>query len=51
MSPAQCALYARVSSETQARDNTIGSQVTALREQIAADGYQLEPDGAMGETG
>ncbi len=51
MSPAQCALYARVSSETQARDNTIGSQVTALREQIAADGYQLEPDESYVDEG
>src|ERR1039458_5039773 len=38
------ALYARVSSESQARDNTIASQVTALRERIVADGFQLEPD-------
>jgi site-specific DNA recombinase len=38
------ALYARVSSESQARDDTISSQVTALRERIAADGFQLEPD-------
>jgi site-specific DNA recombinase len=38
------ALYARVSSESQARDNTIASQVAALRECIAADGFQLEPD-------
>ena len=38
------ALYARVSSESQARDDTIASQVTALRERIAADGFQLEPD-------
>ena len=38
------ALYARVSSESQARDNTIASQVTALRGRIAADGFQLEPD-------
>jgi site-specific DNA recombinase len=30
--------------ESQARDNTIASQVTALRERIAADGFQLEPD-------
>jgi site-specific DNA recombinase len=29
MTGAQCALYARVSSESQARDNTIASQVTA----------------------
>jgi site-specific DNA recombinase len=38
------ALYARVSSESQARNNTIGSQITVLRERIAADGFQLEPD-------
>ena len=45
MTGAQCAaLYGRVSSESQARDNTIASQVTALRERIAADGFQLEPD-------
>src|SRR5260370_8870029 len=36
--------YARVSSEAQARDHTIGSQVAALKERIAADGFQLEPD-------
>ena len=44
MTEGQCALYARVSSESQARDNTIASQVTALRERIAIDGFQLEPD-------
>lgn len=38
------AFYARVSSETQARDHTIDSQVAALKERIAADGFQLEPD-------
>jgi site-specific DNA recombinase len=38
------ALYARVSSESQARDNTVASQIAALRERIAADGWQLEPD-------
>jgi len=38
------AFYARVSSETQARDHTIDSQIAALRERIAADGFQLEPD-------
>ena len=38
MTEGQCAFYARVSSESQARDNTIASQVTALRERIAADG-------------
>src|SRR5207342_651563 len=40
----RCALYARVSSDSQARDNTIASQVMALRERIAADRFQLEPD-------
>jgi site-specific DNA recombinase len=44
MTEGGCALYARVSSESQARDNTIASQVTALRERIASDGFQLEPD-------
>src|SRR6202163_138151 len=38
------AFYARVSSEAQARDHTIDSQVVALKERIAADGLQLEPD-------
>lgn len=45
------ALYARVSSESQARDNTVGSQVSALRERIAADGFQLEPDHAYVDEG
>jgi site-specific DNA recombinase len=44
MTDASVALYARVSSESQARDNTIASQIAALRERIAADGWQLEPD-------
>src|SRR6266498_99378 len=38
------AFYARVSSEAQARDHTIGSQIAALEERIAADGFQLESD-------
>lgn len=38
------ALYARVSSEQQVQDDTIGSQVAALRAQIAADGLTLLPD-------
>jgi len=45
------ALYARVSSESQARDNTVVSQVAALRERIAADGFQLEPDHAYVDEG
>jgi len=38
------AFYARVSSEAQSRDHTIASQIAALKERIAADGFQLEPD-------
>ena len=45
------AFYARVSTEQQARDHTIASQVTALRERIAADGGQLEPDDAYIDEG
>ena len=38
------AFYARVSSEAQAHAHTIDSQIAALKERIAADGLQLEPD-------
>jgi len=37
------AIYARVSSEAQARENTIASQLASLRERVAADGLWLEP--------
>jgi site-specific DNA recombinase len=45
------AFYARISTESQARDNTIASQVTALREKVADDGGQLEPDHAYVDEG
>ncbi len=45
------AFYARVSSESQARDNTIASQITALRERITADDEQLAPDDAYVDEG
>jgi site-specific DNA recombinase len=45
------AFYARVSSERQTRENTIASQITALRERIAADGGQLEPNDAYIDEG
>ena len=38
------ALYARVSSERQADELTIQSQVAALRQRIAADGCQVEAE-------
>jgi len=45
MSESGCVgFYARVSSEAQARDHTIDSQIAALKERITADGFQLEPD-------
>jgi site-specific DNA recombinase len=51
MSQVQCALYARVSSESQTRDNTIASQITALRERIATESFQLEPDHSYVDEG
>ena len=52
----RASLYARVSSDRQAKDNTIGSQLASLRERIAADGLTLLPelcfvdDGHSGNT-
>jgi len=40
----QAAIYARVSSEQQAEDHTIESQLTALRERVGADGLRLLAD-------
>jgi site-specific DNA recombinase len=51
MSDHRVALYARVSTEQQARDHTILSQVASLRERIAADGWQLELDDAYVDEG
>jgi site-specific DNA recombinase len=45
------ALYARVSSEAQAPDNTIASQLASLRERLAADGFLLEPDACYFDEG
>jgi site-specific DNA recombinase len=43
-SPIRAAIYARVSSEQQAQQSTIASQVEALRERLHADGLLLEDD-------
>ena len=52
MAECRAAFYARVSSEAQARDNTIASQLAALRERIAADGATLtDPDHAFVDDG
>ncbi|MGO9239044.1 MAG: recombinase family protein [Methylocella sp.] len=45
------AFYARVSSDGQARDNTIASQVAALRERVTADGIRVIPDHAFVDEG
>lgn len=44
MSEVQAAIYARVSSERQASEHTIASQVAALQERVAADGLRLPAD-------
>jgi site-specific DNA recombinase len=38
------AIYARVSSDQQAKEQTIASQVEALRQRVAADGLALAPE-------
>jgi site-specific DNA recombinase len=43
-STVRAAIYARVSSEQQAQQSTIASQIAALRERIHADGLSLEDD-------
>ena len=40
----QVAIYARVSSEQQANAHTIASQLAALRQRVAADGFRLLED-------
>ena len=44
MSRDTVAFYARVSSDAQAREHTIDSQIAALKERIAADDHTLEPE-------
>jgi site-specific DNA recombinase len=41
MNPIQVAIYARVSSEQQVDAHTVGSQVAALQERVAADGLTV----------
>ncbi|MBM2812672.1 MAG: recombinase family protein, partial [Chloroflexi bacterium] len=52
----RAAIYARVSSDQQAQEQTIDSQVSALRERVASDGLTLTDelcfldDGVTGST-
>ena len=45
------ALYARVSSDGQARGNTVASQLAALRERAAAEDASIGPDHAYVDEG
>ena len=45
------AIYARVSSERQERQQTIDSQLTALRAWVAANGYELAEDHIFRDDG
>ncbi|HMB05824.1 MAG TPA: recombinase family protein, partial [Isosphaeraceae bacterium] len=40
----RAAIYARVSSEQQAKDNTIASQLEALKQRVEHDGLGLDPE-------
>jgi site-specific DNA recombinase len=51
MAERSVAFYARVSSDRQTQANTIASQIAALGDRIAADGWQLEPDHAYVDDG
>jgi site-specific DNA recombinase len=45
------AIYARVSSERQERQQTIDSQLTALRAWAAANGHELTEDHVFRDDG
>jgi site-specific DNA recombinase len=47
----RAAIYARVSSEQQAQQSTIASQIAALRERICEDGLSLENDLCFADDG
>ena len=40
----RAALYARVSSEQQVKENTIASQIAALKQRILDDGLHCDPE-------
>ena len=51
MTALRVAIYARVSSEQQASDNTIASQIAALEARLAQDGLTLTPDERFTDEG
>ncbi len=48
MGSISAAFYARVSSDGQARGNTVASQVAALRERAVSDEAAINPDPSYG---
>src|SRR6476659_356681 len=52
----RAAIYARVSSEQQAKEHTIASQIEAIRQRVLGDGLECDPelcfvdDGYSGST-
>ena len=50
-SDVKAAIYARVSSDAQAQEQTIDSQVAALRKQVAQDGLSLPDDNCFLDDG
>jgi site-specific DNA recombinase len=51
MTALHVAIYARVSSEQQASDSTIASQIATLEARVAQDGLHLAPDGRYIDEG
>jgi site-specific DNA recombinase len=47
----RAAIYARVSTEKQERDQTIDSQLTSLREWVARQGHDLRPEHVFTDPG
>jgi hypothetical protein len=45
------ALYARVSSQKQAEEMTIESQLAAIHERVRRDGHEVAPEFELGVTG
>ena len=45
------AIYARVSSDKQAQEGTIESQLSSLREHCVSQGYQIEEDLGFTDNG
>jgi site-specific DNA recombinase len=47
----RAAIYARVSTERQGREQTIDSQLSALRDWVTAHGHELLPEHVYADEG